>query len=58
MRDGERWIFLFVLGLLVFNWPFLTIFEDSHPVALFACWGIFIAVVAVFSLTRKKGRNR
>ncbi len=36
MRDGERWIFLFVLGVLVFNWPFLTILEGSHPAVLFA----------------------
>ena len=58
MRDGERWIFLFVLGLLVFNWPFLTIFEGSHPVILFACWGGFIAVIILFSLSRNRGRNR
>ena len=58
MGNNERWIFLFVLGLLVFNWPFLTIFEDAHPVLLFACWGIFIAVAAVFTLIGKKGRNR
>jgi hypothetical protein len=45
MNGKERWAFLFLLGLLLFNWPFLEIFANALPYYLFGCWGLYILVV-------------
>ena len=44
MNNREVWVFLFLLGLLLFNWPFLDIFSLSLPYYLFGLWGLFILV--------------
>ena len=56
MRSSESWIFLFLVGLVVFNEPFISIFEGSLPLALFVLWAFFIAAAALF--TRRGGRGR
>lgn len=56
MRSTDTWVFLFLVGLVVFNWPFLTIFADSLPYALFILWALYIAVTALFA--GKGGRDR
>ncbi len=50
-------IFLFVLGLLFFNWPIMSIFGDSMVLALFIVWFAFIACIFVASrfLDRQDG---
>ncbi len=58
MRGGDRWVFLFFLGVLVFNWPFLTIFENSHFTALLTLWVLFILLTAAFSAFSDKDKNR
>ena len=55
MRSTDSWVFLFLVGLVIFNWPFLTIFSDSLPYALFVLWALYIAVTALFS--RGGGRD-
>ena len=45
MNNREVWVFFFLLGLLLFNWPFLDIFSLSLPYYLFGVWGLFIFVV-------------
>lgn len=45
INGRERWAFLFLLGLLLFNWPSLEIFSDYLPYYLFFCWGMYILVV-------------
>lgn len=47
MSNKEIWFFLFFLGVLLFNWPFLEIFDLSLPYYLFVIWGLFIIVVGV-----------
>lgn len=54
MAQQEFWIFLFIIGTLLFNWPFLDIFNLSLPYYLFAAWGIFILVITVFMRFVKK----
>ena len=54
MRGSERWLFLFAAGVLVFNWPFLTILEGGHGPVLFLLWAIFIALTALFTAGRRK----
>jgi len=46
----DIWIFLFFIGLLLFSWPFLSIFKDSLPIYLFAGWFIFIVLIFIASI--------
>jgi hypothetical protein len=50
----ELWLFIFIIGTLILNWPFLNIFKMSLPFYLFSIWGIFILVVAILISLRKK----
>ena len=49
MASKEIWAFLFLLGLTVFNWPFLSIFGSALPYALYGMWAALILAIAVFS---------
>ncbi len=48
MNNRELWPFLFILGTLLFNWPFLDMFSLSLPSYLFVVWALFIAAVGFF----------
>jgi hypothetical protein len=56
MRNPEIWIFIFILGLLGLNWPFLDIFHVSVVTYLFSFWLLFIVLVAF--AVRKNRNNR
>jgi hypothetical protein len=58
MKQGDLWVFFFALGILVFNWPFLTVFEGSLVSGLFFLWGAFIVVAALAGRGEKRDRNR
>jgi hypothetical protein len=51
----EIWISLFLMGVLLFNWPFITIFEASLSTYLFSVWGIFIALMFLASHFSERG---
>ncbi|MDA8104113.1 MAG: hypothetical protein M0Z71_01910 [Nitrospiraceae bacterium] len=55
MNNRERWFFLFLVGTLLFNWPFLSIFSLSLPFYLFGLWAAFIIVISLFI---RKTNNR
>lgn len=58
MVGRELFIFLFVLGLVLFNWPFLMIFSPTLPYFMFIAWGVFILAIALigyFNAPRNKG---
>lgn len=51
-------MFLFVLGTLLFNWPFLDIFNMVLPSYFLGAWGLFILVVyVVVTVNKKTGKN-
>lgn len=52
-------IFLFFVGLILFNWPFLIIFESNHATYLFIIWFVFIGLIflASFRSERDDGGN-
>jgi len=54
MASRELWVFLFFLGVLLFNWPLLKIFGFSLPYYLFTVWGIFIAATALIITIKRK----
>lgn len=49
MINREFWVFLFIIGTFLFNWPFLEIFRLDLPLYFLSAWILFIAVVAVVS---------
>ncbi len=38
-------IFLFLLGVLFFSWPIMSIFRENIAAALFVLWFVFILLV-------------
>ena len=58
MNNKEFWVFLFFLGTLLFNWPFLDIFNMVLPYYFLGVWGLFILVVCiVVTINEKTGKN-
>ncbi len=51
----EIWILLFVLGVLFFSWPLMTIFHENIVSALFVIWIAFILLV--FLVSKYSGRK-
>ena len=46
----DVWIFLFVLGVLFFSWPIMSIFGDSLVFSLFIIWLVFIVFIFIISI--------
>lgn len=58
MSSKELWPFIFIIGLILFNWPFLDIFRMSLPHYLFGAWGLLIACVGILiAILNKKGED-
>jgi len=58
MGNKELWFFLFFVGTLLFNWPFLDIFNLSLPLYLFGLWGLLIILVGFFIHKMNKQSNK
>lgn len=58
MNNRELWPFLFFLGTLLLNWPFLDIFSLSLPYYLFGVWGLFIIVMGFFISKTNRQKNK
>ena len=50
----DIWIFLFFIGVLLFSWPFLSIFKHSLPAYLFTIWLVFIILILIASTISKR----
>jgi len=54
----ESWVIFFILGLIMLNYPFLSIFNKPHMffgfpltfIYIFAGWGISITVIYLFTI--------
>ncbi len=46
----DVWIFLFVLGVLFFSWPIISIFKNNLVLSLFIIWLLFIVLIFVASI--------
>jgi len=53
----EGWLFLFFMGLLLLNWPFLKVFKAVLPYYLFVVWVLLVVAVALMSRGAGKGRS-
>ncbi len=47
MKNTEIWVFIFSLGLLSLNWPFLEIFYTKVVAYVFVIWILFIILIAI-----------
>lgn len=56
MKNTEIWVFIFSLGLLSLNWPFLEIFYTTAVSYLFVTWIFLIVLVAI--ATHKTNSNK
>jgi hypothetical protein len=50
----DIWVFLFGLGVLLFNGPFLSLFRDSLTYYLFIIWLVFIGLIFLASNYSKR----
>ncbi len=57
MKNTEIWVFIFLLGLLSFNWPLLEIFHAEVAAYLFASWILLILLIA-FAAGRTNSNKR
>lgn len=60
MNSKELLPFFFLIGMLLFNWPFLDIFSMSLPYYLFGAWALFILAVGILITvirTQKTGKD-
>ncbi len=46
----EIWLFLFLLGVLFFSWPIMSIFKDNLVISLFVVWLVFIILIFITSI--------
>ena len=58
MKHGDLWIVLFLAGIVVFNWPLLTVVEHLLPFSLFVLWGLFIAASGLLGSRGERDRQR
>lgn len=50
-------IFLFFLGIILFNWPIMSIFKHHLSIYLFFAWFIFIVLVLISTAVKKNGND-
>lgn len=55
MRD--IWVFLFLLGVILFSWPFISMFGHSLALYIFIAWLVFIALIFIGTLQKRNGNS-
>jgi len=50
----DIWISLFIFGVVLFSWPFMSIFKHGMSLYLFIAWLLFIGLIMVSSLFAEK----
>jgi hypothetical protein len=53
----DIWIFLFALGVILFNWPLMSIFRYGISRYLFLAWFIFIALIFIATIYKRNKNN-
>jgi hypothetical protein len=51
----DIFIFLFTLGVILFNWPVISIFDTALSQYFFVVWLIFIAAIYFITTYSRKG---
>jgi hypothetical protein len=54
----DIFIFLFALGLILFNWPIISVFDTELSKYFFIAWFLFIAAIYLIAEHSGKGERR
>ena len=58
MHSKELWPFLFLLGLLVFNYPIMDLIKATLPYYLYTVWALLILIIGFLATIRsQKGKK-
>lgn len=57
MHSKELWPFIFLLGLLVFNYPVMDLVKMALPFYLYAAWALLILVIGLLVTIRDRGEK-
>ena len=58
MRSKELWPFIFLLGLLIFNYPILDLVAVALPYYLYTAWALFILMIGLLVTLSQRGEKR
>jgi hypothetical protein len=58
MHSKELWPFIFLLGLLFFNYPILDLVEVALPYYLYTAWALFILMIGLLVTLSQRGEKR
>lgn len=53
----DIWIFLFVVGVIFFGWPMISIFRFGLAKYLFPVWFVFIGLIYFMTVYSKKWKD-
>jgi hypothetical protein len=58
MHSKELWPFIFLLGLLFFNYPILDLVEVALPYYLYTAWALFILMTGLLvTISQRQGKR-
>jgi len=65
IREKEWWVILFILGVLVLNYPFIVIFNKilfvfGYPLFflyIYVGWAISITMIFIYTLLREEDKK-
>ena len=58
MRSKELWPFIFLLGLLAFNYPILDLVKVALPYYLYPAWALFILMIGLLVTLSQRGEKK
>jgi hypothetical protein len=58
MHSKELWPFLFLLGLLVFNYPIMDLIKATLPYYLYTVWALLILIIGFLATIRNRGEKK
>jgi len=56
MRN-DIWIALFAFGVVLFSWPFMSMFGHGISAYLFIAWFVFIGLIMLSSIFTEKDKG-
>jgi hypothetical protein len=58
MHSKEIWAFVFLLGLLGFNYPIMDLVKVTLPYYLYTLWALLILIIGILVTIRERGEKK
>jgi hypothetical protein len=58
MHSKELWPFIFLIGLLVFNYPIIDLVKVPLPYYLYTTWALLILIIGILITIRDRGDKK